>query len=131
MNATQAKTLAILNVQKRSAREEENERKRDAMRASLITDNEIEEIILGVMRTREDQAVTTADMADIINMIIADRFMAVCSELAGKGLVDVAYYPERPVGERIEYKWRNDLTKEEIVTLDKLCERQDQIIKGA
>jgi len=138
MNMYQAKAIALLNVTTRHVRAEALEKKQDAMRASFITSNEIEEIMMGAVRRREateGPRLTDVELQEIVNTVISDRFAASCSELAGLGLVDVNYDPAKPEGNRITYCWRDDLTQEEYALLDRITREQkaklDKVAKAA
>ena len=130
MNSTQAKALNILNVQLRQSREKSVDDKISEMRRSFVSDNELEEITLGFLRSRRETGYTEAELDEVINTVIADRFLAICSELAGKGVVDVELDKSKPEGHRITFKWRDDLTDEENASIAKICrEQHDKSVK--
>lgn len=111
MTPLQAKSLALLNLQKRDANEAERERQGDALRATIISDDEIENIIESAIRTRarSGRGITTEELQMLVNTIIGDRYAAGLSEMAGKGLLDIEFDPTKPAGQRIDYDIREDI----------------------
>lgn len=128
MNAIQAKALAMLNIQSRKTREEADEALCDKMRSSLISEDEMEQITLSLSRRRDN--VTTDELLEAINTIINHRYLALCSQLAGKGAVDVDIDMTAPEGHRVKYVWCRDLTEEENKSVERICrEQQAKITK--
>lgn len=114
MTPLQAKSMALLNLQRREANDAERERQGDQLRAMLITDDEVENIFTALLRSRvaENRGTTTEELQQMVNTIIAERYAAGLSEMAGKGLMDIKFDPTKPYGQQIEYDIRADMEPE-------------------
>lgn len=110
MTPQEAKALAMVAVGKIEAHAAADQRHRDEMRQSFLTDQEMEQVILAVFRSRgDDGIVTDEEVKHIINEIITIRFMNSCTELVLKGLLNVDYDPTLPPNERLVFKARRDI----------------------
>ena len=109
MTPIEAKALALVAVSKIEAKGAADQQKRDDMRRSMLTDNEAENMILALMRTRGDRGLTTQEATDALNEIISIRFMHTCIELAMKGLIDIDYDLTQPVNDRLVFRQRKDI----------------------
>lgn len=103
--------MALVAVGKIEAKSASDQLRRDDMRQSFVNDQEIEQIILAVFRSRGNRLVTDEEVQNIINEIITIRFMNSCTELVTKGLLDVDYDPTLPPNERLVFKSRKDIAE--------------------
>lgn len=109
MTQKEAKALALVAVGRQEAKTAVESQRREELRRSFLTDDEAEELILGVMRARGDRGANEDEVTAILNDCISTRFMSSCVDLAAKGLLDVDYDPTQPVGDRLVFKYRKDL----------------------
>jgi len=110
MTLTEAKALALVAVGKIEAKSAVDQQQRDAMRQSMLTDEEAENLILSVMRQRGDRGATEQEVTDMLNECISARFISCCVDLAAKGLVDIDFDPTQPVNDRLVFKQRTELS---------------------
>jgi hypothetical protein len=109
MTPHEAKALAIVAVGNMDAKSAAKEADSESARRTFITDEEIEALVLGFFRSREETGGTDEEVRELLNEVIATRYMASCIELAAKGLINVDIDPQQPPGERLVFRPRKDL----------------------
>lgn len=109
MTPQQAKALALVAVSQIEAKTAAEEQRRDELRKTFLNDQEIETLILAVLRTRGDLGVTDEVMTKIINEFVSIRFMNSCVDLALAGLLDVDYDSNLPENDRLMFRSRKDI----------------------
>ena len=122
MTANEAKALALVAVGKIEAAEAAEQQKRDALRQSMLTNQEEETLIMSLMRSRGEAGATDAEAAELLNECISARFIACCVDLAAKGLIDVDVDLTKPVNDRVTFKRRKDIED----TLREALARRDE-----
>lgn len=121
MTPTEAKALALVAVSKIEAKSAVEQRKRDDMRQSMLTDTEAENLILSVMRSRGDRGATEQEVTDMLNECISIRFVACCVDLAVKGLLEIDFDQTQPVNDRLVFRNRESIQD----TIKEVLHRRD------
>ena len=109
MTTIEAKALALVAVGKIEARLAAAQQERGVMCQAMISDAEIENLILGIMRQRPDRRATEQEVADMVNECVELRVLATCVDMAARGLIDVDLDPSLPPNERLVFRQRTDL----------------------
>lgn len=109
MTANEAKALALVAVGKIEAAEAAEQQQRDALRQSMITNQEEETLIMSLMRSRGEAGATDSEAAELLNECISARFIACCVDLAAKGLIDIDIDMTQPVNDRVKFTHRKDI----------------------
>jgi len=109
MTPIEAKALALVAVSKIEAKGAVDQQQRDDMRRSMLTDTEVENMILSLMRSRGPRGITAQETTDAMNEIITIRFLGACIDLALKGLLDIDFDLTQPMNDRLIFRQRKDI----------------------
>lgn len=109
MTPLEAKALSIVATSKMDAHRTADDVNRREVCRAMMSDEEVENLLAEFFRARGGRGATEQEATDMVNDVIALRFMAGCAELAIKGLMDIDYNPNNPPADRLIFRYREDL----------------------
>jgi hypothetical protein len=109
MTPIESKALALISVRRRVAASEAEQKQRDEVRQSMLTDVEAASLVQAFRRTRGDRECSAQEVTDLLNEVISIRFISACTNLAANDLIDIDLDPSLPPSDRLVFTWRKDI----------------------